>query len=85
MFQPLYLCYYNKTISDSKSAILSMLLALGFGFMCLGIAFHVHVFGGLLQAAMTIFGVIGGPMLGVFTLGMFIPAANETVSYCLIH
>ena len=33
--------------------------------------------GGLLQAALTIFGVIGGPVFGMFTLGMFTRLGNQ--------
>lgn len=71
---------YKNTIPDSQSVLLSKLLTLSFGFMCLGNAFLAHFLGGLLQTAMTIFSIVGGPLLGVFTLGIFIPLANETVS-----
>lgn len=33
--------------------------------------------GGLLQAALTIFGVVGGPVFGMFTLGMFTRLGNQ--------
>ncbi|XP_073942952.1 putative sodium-dependent multivitamin transporter [Choristoneura fumiferana] len=48
-----------------------------YGLVFLGIAFIAEHLGGVLQASLTIFAAVGGPVLGVFTLGMFTTFANE--------
>lgn len=58
---------------------LTKLAACAFGLMFLGLAFLAENLGGLQQAALTIFGAVGGPILGVFTLGMFTTSAREGV------
>ncbi|XP_026322025.1 putative sodium-dependent multivitamin transporter [Hyposmocoma kahamanoa] len=56
---------------------LSKLSACTYGLIFLALAFLAEYLGGVLQAAMTIFGAVGGPLLGVFTLGLFTTYANE--------
>ncbi|GBP65767.1 Putative sodium-dependent multivitamin transporter [Eumeta japonica] len=56
---------------------LTKFVACSYGLLFLALAFVVEHLGGLLQAALTIFGAVGGPLLGVFTLGMFTTFANE--------
>ncbi|KAG8005724.1 Sodium-coupled monocarboxylate transporter 1 [Nibea albiflora] len=51
-------------------------LSLAFGVLCIGMAGLASLMGGILQAAVSIFGVIGGPLLGLFTLGILCPFAN---------
>ena len=55
---------------------MSKTLALFYGIFCYGIIFLVKDIPGLVQAWLGIFGVLGGPVLGLFSLGMFIPFAN---------
>ncbi|CAL7944637.1 unnamed protein product [Xylocopa violacea] len=67
----------DKEITATGSIIVSKILAIVVGACCIAIAFMGHYLGGLLQAALTIFGVIGGPVFGTFTLGMFTRLGNE--------
>ncbi|XP_011642331.1 putative sodium-dependent multivitamin transporter [Pogonomyrmex barbatus] len=67
----------NGALSATTSIIISKVLALVVGLSCVGVAFLAQFLGGLLQAALTIFGVVGGPMLGLYTLGMFFPSSNQ--------
>ncbi|KAI4502768.1 hypothetical protein M0802_001812 [Mischocyttarus mexicanus] len=67
----------GKEMSSTRSIIASKVLAAVVGSICLGVAFLAQQLGGLLQAALTIFGVVGGPLLGTFTLGMFTQTGNQ--------
>jgi sodium-coupled monocarboxylate transporter 8/12 len=81
--QPAYARLRNKPLPETRSGLISKVLALLYGFLCVGIAFAAEHLGGVLQASLTIFGVVGGPLFGLFTLGMFVPSANQTVSILL--
>lgn len=65
-------------LSESRATMISKILALGYGLLCLAMAYISSFMGSVLQAALSIFGIIGGPLLGVFCLGMFFPCANST-------
>ncbi|XP_071637386.1 putative sodium-dependent multivitamin transporter isoform X2 [Temnothorax longispinosus] len=67
----------NRELSATASIIISKILAIIVGLSCVAVAFLAQYLGGLLQAALTIFGVVGGPMLGLYTLGMFLPSCNQ--------
>ncbi|XP_074127466.1 LOW QUALITY PROTEIN: sodium-coupled monocarboxylate transporter 1-like [Sminthopsis crassicaudata] len=51
--------------------------SLFYGLLCIGMAGLASLLGALLQVAVTIFGVIGGPLLAIFTLGILVPFANS--------
>uniref|UniRef100_UPI0037E79002 sodium-coupled monocarboxylate transporter 1-like n=1 Tax=Semicossyphus pulcher TaxID=241346 RepID=UPI0037E79002 len=48
-----------------------------YGVLCISIAGLASVLGGMMQAGVTVSGITGGPLLGVFTLGILCPYANS--------
>ncbi|XP_073828052.1 putative sodium-dependent multivitamin transporter [Musca autumnalis] len=75
--KPLVSYRKKEELSDAKTTLYSKVLSIVYGGVCLGLAFLAGSMGGLLQAALSIFGIIGGPLLGLFTLGMYFPKANQ--------
>lgn len=79
-FQPVHQWWTGSELAVSHTVVISKLLALGYGIVCIAMAFLSGLLGGVLQASLSIFGMVGGPLLGIFSLGMFCPCANEPVS-----
>jgi len=64
-------------MTPERETILVKLLAVAFGILAYCVVFLVKYLPGVLEAALGIFGIVGGPVLGAFTLGMFFPFANS--------
>jgi len=57
-----------------------------FGVLVTGCALIVmQMDGTLFQIIYTFFGVVGGPLLGMFVLGIFLPWSNTKVSYFVYY
>ncbi|KAK4008520.1 Uncharacterized protein APZ42_013873 [Daphnia magna] len=69
--------FCGREMDDARATSISKFIALGFGALCFGLVFVAAQLGNVLEAALSIFGILGGPLLGVFTLGMFFPWANS--------
>ncbi|XP_045051761.1 sodium/iodide cotransporter [Desmodus rotundus] len=65
------------SLTPRRLMIISKGLSLIYGSACLAIAALSSLVGdGVLQGSFTVMGVLSGPLLGAFTLGMFLPACN---------
>ncbi|KAG8517325.1 Sodium/iodide cotransporter [Galemys pyrenaicus] len=67
------------SLTPRRLVIIAKGLSLIYGSACLTVAALSSLLGGgVLQGSFTVMGVISGPLLGAFILGMFLPACNTT-------
>ena len=78
--KPLYQKVKRKPMPDLQSSFPTKVMAFLYGVVCIAVAFLAQKMGGVLQASLTIFGVVGGPLFALFTMGMFTTRANQRVS-----
>ncbi|XP_077449709.1 sodium-coupled monocarboxylate transporter 1 isoform X2 [Stigmatopora argus] len=67
----------HMRVSEKQLSRVSKFLSILYGASCIGMAGLASLMGGILQATISIFGVIGGPLLGIFSLGILCPFANS--------
>ncbi|XP_050390983.1 sodium-coupled monocarboxylate transporter 1 isoform X2 [Patella vulgata] len=67
----------GRKITEKRATIISKVLAVVFGILMIGLTYVASLLGGVLQAALALYGMIGGPIMGIFTLGMLFPWANQ--------
>ncbi|XP_061273042.1 sodium-coupled monocarboxylate transporter 1 [Bos javanicus] len=65
------------SLSEKSLSWLSQGMSVLFGALCIGMAALASLMGALLQAALSIFGMLGGPLMGLFSLGILVPFANS--------
>ncbi|KFV67998.1 Sodium-coupled monocarboxylate transporter 2, partial [Dryobates pubescens] len=63
-------------LSEKMSTWISKGLCILYGVLCTSMAAAASLLGGVVQASLSIHGMCGGPMLGLFTLGIVFPWAN---------
>ncbi|XP_053271041.1 sodium-coupled monocarboxylate transporter 1 [Pleuronectes platessa] len=64
-------------MSEKHLTWLSKGLSVFYGVLCMAMAGLASLMGGIMQTTVTITGVLGGPLLGLFMLGIFCPFANS--------
>ncbi|KAL3875600.1 hypothetical protein ACJMK2_033535, partial [Sinanodonta woodiana] len=81
VLQDVVRAYFYKDMSEKMATNVSKVIAAVFGLICVALTYVASLLGGVLQAALSLFGMIGGPLLGIFTLGMIFPWANAYGAY----
>lgn len=81
----------NVQIEPKKMAHYAKWMSFGYGILSFGLVFVVEQLGGILQATLTLNGMIGGITLGLFSLGIFYKRANSTgtliggsIAFCVV-
>ncbi len=85
--------YFEVRVSQRMSLWATKGFSVMYGVIGYGFIYVVKYLPGILEAAIGLGGMIGGPILGGFTLGMFFPWANSIVriiystslQYCLYY
>ncbi|CAG2113830.1 unnamed protein product, partial [Medioppia subpectinata] len=63
-------------LSDSAATLYVKLVSVFYGLLSILLVLVAQQMGNIIQATITLFGLLGSPVFGLFTLGMFVPAAN---------
>ncbi|XP_071550555.1 putative sodium-dependent multivitamin transporter [Panulirus ornatus] len=82
--QDYILPFFPNCYKREKQAMkISKVLACLYGGICMAVAFLTQLLGsGVLQASLTVFGAVGGPLLALFTMGMLCKCANQKGAMC---
>ncbi|XP_055483911.1 sodium-coupled monocarboxylate transporter 1 [Psammomys obesus] len=70
-----------RSLSEKSLSWISQGMSVLYGALCIGMAALASLMGALLQAALSIFGMVGGPLLGLFSLGILVPFANSVGAF----
>ncbi|XP_071116553.1 sodium-coupled monocarboxylate transporter 1-like [Haliotis cracherodii] len=72
------LSLFGKKPSNKTLSVLSMVCSIFYGLLTVGLAYVAGIVGRtVLQIGLSVFGMLGGPLLGLFCNGMFFPFVNS--------
>ncbi|XP_076378292.1 sodium-coupled monocarboxylate transporter 2 isoform X2 [Megalopta genalis] len=77
IFEDMIKPWLRGPISDTAASRTMKATVVVIGIVCMALVFLVEKLGGLIQAGKSLSSITAGPLLGMFTLGMFFPSANS--------
>ncbi|CAH1647597.1 unnamed protein product [Spodoptera littoralis] len=78
IFEDLIRPAYNKPISERAASFIMKIIVVVIGFACVALVFLVEHMGALIQAGKSLAGITAGSLLGLFSMGLFLPWVNST-------
>lgn len=77
VIEDVYKGLMNRKISDERQGFASKIFSIVLGVVVMLLTYIVSFLGSVLNAALSLFGVLSAPIMGVFFLGFFFPQANR--------
>jgi sodium-dependent multivitamin transporter 6 len=77
VIEDVYKGLMGRTLSDERQGFASKIFSIVLGAVVILCTYVVSYLGSILNAALSLFGVLSGPIMGVFFLGFFFPQANR--------
>ncbi|KAF2880368.1 hypothetical protein ILUMI_25784, partial [Ignelater luminosus] len=77
IFEDLIKPRMKKPLTEAQASFLMKVIVVIIGSICVALVFVVEKMGALIQASGSMGAITAGPLLGIFTLGMFFPSANS--------
>ena len=77
VIEDVYKGLMDRKLSDERQGLISKIFSIVLGVIVILLTYVVSYLGSVLNAALSLFGVLSGPIMGVFCLGFFFPQANR--------
>lgn len=79
IFEDLIKPWLKKPLTEAQASFLMKIIVVIIGSICVALVFVVEKMGALIQASGSLSAITAGPLLGIFTMGMFFPCVNSKV------
>ena len=77
IIEDVYKGLMRRELTDQRQGLVSKIFTVFLGAVVMVLTFVVSYLGSILNAALSLFGVLSAPIMGVFFLGFFFPQANR--------
>lgn len=77
VIEDVYKGLLGRSITDERQGLASKIFSIVLGAVVMLLTYVVSYLGSVLNAALSLFGVLSGPIMGAFFLGFFFPQANR--------